>query len=319
MKNIDRINTQRLIKKAMSYEILYEWEDVFSKELGIPLHFETKLDYYIQRVPILSSLFRNTRLMFDVQMFPNKHQKVYNVIPQIVDYYFKEGSEYESFIKNYSHLPVVLLSSKEACDYIVSKTSKIRVEHLALSISDKYRITACTSYEKMYDIVFVGRQNKILATYIEQYIKDHPSLKYVYRKKEGEGFNYYSNDGVCLGSFETREEYMSLMKKARIGLYATPGIDGGEVRTNGFSQVTPRLLEYIACGCHVIARYRNNSDTDYYELNSICPNIDTYEDFEKRMDYCLNNTVDMEFYSDYLAKHYTSVRAKELREILNHL
>ena len=84
----------------------------------------------------------------------------------------------------------------------------------------------------------------------------------------------------------SRDGYLDSMKKSRIALYATPGIDGGEKRTNGFSQVTPRFLEMVASGCNIIARYKTNADTDYYELEKFCQSINTYEEFEKEMDKC---------------------------------
>ena len=100
-------------------------------------------------------------------------------------------------------------------------------------------------------------------------------------------------------------------------VYSTPGIDGGETRTNGFNQITPRFLELIACGCHVIARYPSNPDTDYYEINKFCPNIEDYLQFEKRLDYCLETEVNLDNYRHYLLKHYTSVRCKELQHAIS--
>lgn len=70
------------------------------------------------------------------------------------------------------------------------------------------------------------------------------------------------------------------MRKGKMGLYSTPGIDGDESRTKGYHQVTPRFLELVATGCHIIARYSMNSDTEYYDLKSFSENIETYEQFE---------------------------------------
>lgn len=314
------VNSCRTYKKEASFDIIYEWEDQFCKSLNASIHYEHSFHRYIHGVPFISWLLKSRRLHFSIDMIPYINRTRYNVIPQIVDFYYKKGSrDYELFEEKYSKFPLVFISSKEVYEYLIENHCKVNILHLGLSISDVYSITPYTQYEKQYNLVLMGRPNPMLAKFLDMYVKDHPDFVYVYRRQVNGEFNYYTSNGQLIGNLDTREGYIDLMRKAKVGFYSTPGIDGGEVRTNGFSQVTPRLLEYIACGCHVIARYRNNSDTDYYELNSICPNIDTYEDFEKRMDYCLNNTVDMEFYSDYLAKHYTSVRAKELREILNHL
>ena len=249
-------------------------------------------------------------------MVPNIRSKVFNIIPQIVDFYFKKGKEMDRFYHCYKNLPLIIFSSREVYDYIKNLYPNMNIAHLALSISDIYSITPSNKFEKYYDLVLMGRQNPILEDYLNRYVQENPDFIYVYRKQIGNDFCYYTSKGELVGKINSRKDYINLMRKAKVGLYATPGIDGGEKRTNGFSQVTPRFLEYIACGCHVVARYCNNSDTDYYELNSICPSIETYEDFENRMEYCLNNPVDMIFYSDYLSKHYTSVRAKQLQEII---
>ena len=106
------------------------------------------------------------------------------------------------------------------------------------------------------------------------------------------------------------------MKLAKCGLYSTPGIDGGESRTNGFSQVTPRFLELIACGCHIIARYKQNSDTDYYQLGNFSQSIDDYKSFERALDLSRDSIVDMNKYSKYLSNHYTSNRVELLSKFI---
>ena len=37
------------------------------------------------------------------------------------------------------------------------------------------------------------------------------------------------------------------------------------------------------------------------------------------MDYYRNNIIDIKLYEEYLSKHYTSVRAKQLEEIIKNL
>lgn len=313
---IKKIITTRSYQKKPSYDIIYEWEDVFQSILKIPFSFEKRYNYYFNRIPFLSYFFKLRNLAFSIEMVPNIRSKVFNIIPQIVDFYFKKGKEMDRFYHCYKNLPLIIFSSREVYDYIKNLYPNMNIAHLALSISDIYSITPSTKFEKYYDLVLMGRQNPILEDYLNRYVQENPDFIYVYRKQIGNDFCYYTSKGELVGKINSRKDYINLMRKAKVGLYATPGIDGGEKRTNGFSQVTPRFLEYIACGCHVVARYCNNSDTDYYELNSICPSIETYEDFENRMEYCLNNPVDMIFYSDYLSKHYTSVRAKQLQEII---
>ena len=47
--------------------------------------------------------------------------------------------------------------------------------------------------------------------------------------------------------------------------------------------------------------------------------VDSYEEFEFAMYRAKNAAVDMQMYSDYLAKHYTSIRVEELKKILESL
>ena len=209
-----------------------------------------------------------------------------------------------------------MISSREAYDYLVSVKCPLNIRHLALSISDKYCIDDKTTFEKRYDVVMLGRQNKVLQEFLNEYSERHKELTYVYGKKEGRNFRYYDQDGLDLGTMSSRDDYMNLMKMSRIGMYATPAMDGGRTDTNGFDQVTPRFLEYIVSGCHVLARYPKNSDTDYYELDKMSTRIDTYEQFEKAMDEMRYKEVDVARYAKYLANHYTSVRVHTLLKYL---
>ena len=193
---------------------------------------------------------------------------------------------------------------KEVYEYLLAKNTRLNIRHLALSLSDRYKITSNTCYEKKYDVILIGRQNPVLKDFLDQYKKTHPDLTIFIPSKQ---------------ELASRDGYLDSMKKSRIALYATPGIDGGEKRTNGFSQVTPRFLEMVASGCNIIARYKTNADTDYYELEKFCQSINTYEEFEKEMDKCRIKGPDMTFYSSYLKKHYTSKRVEELQVILNEI
>lgn len=320
---LEEIITQRSYETRPSYDLVYEWEDILLSHLDVKFSYDKEIrnkNKWVRRIPFSRYLLTSKpAFMFQMIGMRSVSCNKKNIVPHIIDFFIKDPKELKRFYSRYSEAQAVLVSSKEAYDFLCNNKCPLPLHHLALSISDKYALTTESSFSKEYDLVLMGRQNPILENFLKTYISDHPDFVYVFRKQENGEFNYYTSKGKKIGNINTRKEYIDLMRKAKVGLYATPGIDGGEVRTNGFSQVTPRLLEYIACGCHVLARYTNNSDTDYYELNSICPSIDTYEDFAKRMDYCLNNPVDMKFYSDYLAKHYTTVRAKQLQEIIKDL
>lgn len=316
-----KIITQRDCETWPSWDLVYEWEDILVKELNASFVFEPKIldNKKIKKIPCIYKILvtrGSTTLAFDMApVLSESLQNARDVIRCIIDFYLKK-EDIPFFEKAYSKNSVVLISSKEVFDFLNKNNCKLNIKHFPLSISDKYRITPNTCIEKEYDLVLMGRQNPVLLSFLKQYENEHPSFRYVYRERSGANFQYFTSDGKVLGNINTREQYWSIMRKGKCALYSTPGMDGGESRTNGFSQVTPRFLEILACGCHVIARYKTNSDTEFYELDKFCPSIEDYSSFEQRLNHALKTDVDMNMYADYLSKHYTSVRAQQLLSFL---
>lgn len=319
---ISQVLTNRSISNGKDYGIVNEWEDIFSEMLNVPLYYDNwkRRDKTIfWKIPWLASFFQTNLPTFAYVMLPiaspyGNNKK--NIIPCMIDFFCRDKNELQQFYKRYDKNPVVLISSREAYDYLVSVKCPLNIRHLALSISDKYCIDDKTTFEKRYDVVMLGRQNKVLQEFLNEYSERHKELTYVYGKKEGRNFRYYDQDGLDLGTMSSRDDYMNLMKMSRIGMYATPAMDGGRTDTNGFDQVTPRFLEYIVSGCHVLSRYHKNSDTEFYELDKMSTRIDTYEQFEKAMDEMRYKEVDVARYAKYLANHYTSVRVHTLLKYL---
>lgn len=330
MKELEKILTDRNIEGEVFYDLVFEWENQLSKSLSIPFIDDWKIgkNRYLKRIsiPNISRLMTCGQLSLYFKMSGyerfNSWFNTKDIIPAIIDFY-PTKEQISSIEKMYKRNPIVLISSKEVYDFLVANNVNLPLVHWALSISDIYRIDEDTHFEKKYDLVMMGRQNPTLQSYSKRYAESHPDFTFVYRviknhKNGHRDFLYYTSDGKSLGAVNSRKQYFDLMRQSRCGLYAPPGIDndGKDNITHGFHQVTPRFLEYIASGCHILARYPKNSDTDYYELGKFCPSIESYEQFEDRMDYCRSHEVDMKLYRDYLEKHYTSVRAKELQKIL---
>lgn len=319
---LSQVLTNRGVSNGKDYGIVNEWEDVFSELLGVPLYYDKwkrRDKALLWKFPWLASFFQTNIPTFTYVMLPlasphGNNKK--NIIPCMIDFFCRDNYELQQFYKRYDKNPLVLISSKEAYDYLVSVQCPLNIKHLALSIPDKYCFDETTYSEKSYDVVMLGRQNKVFNSFLEQYKKKHPDLTYVFGTMEGNRFLYRDSYGNNLGYLDSRADYMEMMRKSRIGLYATPGMDGGREHTNGFNPVTPRFLEYIVSGCHVLARFPKNSDTDYYELDKMSTRIETFGQFEKAVDDLRDKVVDIHRYSRYLSKHYTSVRVQTL---LNYL
>lgn len=326
-----KIITKRKFQKWRSWQLVYEWEDIFKKELGISfiINFDNyfhlrfgKLGHFYTKLPI-AKYWPYPSFLFEMlpteRLTPHNNSK--NIIPCIIDWYLKTPEELQSFFKDYSNHKLILVTSKEVFDYLSSIDTPIPFGHLPLSLSDKHRITPKTTFKKDIDVVLMGRQNPVLLNWLNLYKDNNPKITIVSSKRQFDNYNYYTQDGVFVTNATTREQCMDLMKRSRVCLYSTKAMDDDytDFNTNGFNQVTPRLFECMATGNHIIARYKENEDTDYFELKTICPHTDSYESFRNQMDYALSNPVDMKFYSDYLEKHYTSRRVKMLEDIVKSL
>ena len=317
---LNRILTCRNHDQRFFWQIVFEWEDVFAKEMNLSLWNEPQISQnpHAFRLPMLGDLVtigKGNIFRYDMSSGIYEFWNTRRVVPCIIDFIMdmKRLSEFEHAYKKHR---MVLISSLEAYEILQQRQTKLPIGHLALSLSDKYRITPSTKIEKKYDLVLMGRQNPVLMKYVREYAEKHSDFIYVYRPESEKGFTYYTSKGTMVGDVVDREQYMQLTRQARCSLYSTQCVDGGPEWRNGYNQVTPRFLEMIASGCHVIARYTDNPDTRFYEIGKFAPMCDCYSDFEKQMDKARNEEVDMEMYANYMEKHYTSVRVKQLKKIL---
>lgn len=319
---IDNILTQRLYQTWPSWHLVFEWEDTFNKCLNSRLICESEIveKRVISKIPLLYNVITNNWAnTFYFEMFAKLNNNIRNhrnMIPCIIDCYVNK-ERIRLFEKQYSKCKVVFVSSREVYNYLKANNCRLNLMHLPLSLPDKYKVTSQKFFKKSFDVVMMGRQNVVLHEMLMKYALENPSFNFVYERNDRPKFHYYTRSGKFLGVYDSRDKYFELMRQSKVALYSTPGIDGGENRTHGFNQVTPKFLEILSSGCHVIARYESNPDTDYYELSKFSKNITKYEDFKVCMKRYLNEEVDMDLYAHYLAKHYSSVRAKEMANVLS--
>ena len=69
-------------------------------------------------------------------------------------------------------------------------------------------------------------------------------------------------------------------------------------------------------GCQVIGHYPQAADTLWYNISSVVPNVDTYDEFCEYMDKMRQSDFDFERVSSFMQNHYTSSRVPVLKEIL---
>ena len=341
---ISSILTSRTFEKNPSFHLLYEWEDDLSIDLAAPVidakpfYRKALINRYTKK--IVSTLGeRSFERLNEIVESPNplrsagKSNLVFELyvatepnfstssraIPILVDFW--KHTDLKLFYHTYRHCKLILVSSLEAFNFLKANSCPLNIAHFPLSLSDRYRLQPEQIYPKLYDILLAGRlnirTNQILRNYLEEFIIKFPEVEYLYQKEIDGEFYYISNKRGAIGKFQSREDYMRLLRASKVSFYSTPGLDGGEKRTGGFNPVTPRYLELLSAQCLLLGRYPKNEETDFYELSNVCPNVESYEEFESTLlGYLNQNTSTFTAHREILEKHYTSCRAQQLLELL---
>lgn len=343
--NLSDILSSRYFEHNPNHHLIYEWEEDFSTALAIPIvnakPFYRKVIYNrytkkllntlsesilqkLNNIISLSALSRDTAgysLAFELSVInvPD-FSTTAKAVPLMIDFW--KNTDLASFYKTYRNCKLILISSLETFNFLKADNCPLPIKHLGLSLSDRYRLDENTHYEKKYDILLAGRlnirTNQVLRDYLEEFIHRYPDTEYLYQQEIDGEYYYVSNKRGTIGKFHTRQDYIDLLRASKISFYSTPGLDGGEKRTGGFNPVTPRYLELLSAQCLLLGRYPKNEETDFYELPKVCPNIDTYEDFETTLlGYLNQKNTSFATHRKILDKHYTSRRAQQLAEILH--
>lgn len=332
MINLKGIYTVRDTKKPYYWDIVFEWEDEFAKVLDIPLiHVGKKYDKIYQPSNIKKILNRLNYYQLK-DKYSSSCESYYlafqigvpgiysfhcgaNVIPLIIDFW--KGEDLKRFQDIFSISKVVLVTSREVYNYLKEVGVKVNLQHISLSLPDKYYLDVINA-EKDIDLIQIGRQNNTLNSYIKRFLIEFPSINYVYtEKKENEVVNISTKFGP-LSTSSDRKSFIKLLQRSRINLLSAPGLDDDIERTGGFSPVTPRFLESAACGCHMIGIYPENDDFKYYGIAKICKKVHSYEAFRNTV---LENlgTDNQPNYHDFLRKNLSSIKGQELKNKLSKL
>lgn len=309
--------------EAVWTSIIYEWEDELCHAFNAKLRYSppTLIMRALKPVPRLYQLTHcnNTLLTFEEQALHGWGNALNapNVVPWVVDWYVHQGAEEMAFTRAHRRNPLVLISSRQAYQQAVDDNLPLNFQHLALSLPDQWQLQDDCLQHKIYDCAEMGRMNPILHQFLLKYAERHPHFTYVTRRLEN-GMNlHFTNNGRDLGDIRSRQQYMGLLRQAKVALYAAAGCETRDWR-KGFGQVTPRLLEMLSQGCNVIARYQNNPDTNWWGLPKLFPSVDNYILFEQLMDKALQTPPDLHQQALWLLQHYTSQRAKQLNDLLQH-
>ncbi|MCR5414055.1 MAG: glycosyltransferase family 1 protein [Kiritimatiellae bacterium] len=317
MNRITSIITARFLNKEPWRDIIYEWEDVLADALNAKLADCRKCT---SAPP--DGAGGGLSLTFKLQAKQAEHSNRRDVVPWIIDFYLRTDEELQTFYNAFSRNPLVLVSSREAYEFLKEKRCPLNIRHVGLSLPDKYALKPDAKFEKKYDVLNAGRPSKQMAEWLERYADSHPGFVYVMRQYLNTEKHYavaVTQKNEKVGYCDTREQYFGLLRMAKVSMYSTQSIDGDRQAANGYNQVTPRFLEILACGCKVISRYADNPDTDWYDMKSMSTKVDTYGEFEAALDKARAGEADIEKSAKYLARHLTSARVKDILEAVGSL
>lgn len=315
--------------QASSFDTVYEWEKIISEELYLKIEKQNKIVDWINRQIELRLKARDffhfflpkrtsLSLLFIMTVGVDKKCRLTkNTIPVIIDFWLKD-EQLILFYENFKHCPLVLITSAEVYQFLKDHNCPLNIAHWPLSLPDRLKLDPDAVFDKKWDLALLGRTNPFFLRMLEQYCEKHPDFEYVLGSNNIDNRYFYTNKGKNVGNAIGREAYIKMLYATKISFYTTPGLDEAKTETNFFNQVTPRFLELLAGGCLVMAHYPKNADTDYYQLETICEDIDNYEKFENKLEsYRKIIKVPIKQYSEYLSNHYTSARISLLIDILN--
>jgi hypothetical protein len=332
---ITRIYTNRSSNILPSWHVVYEWEDIFAQKLRAKMIGYGDEDNIFHRRNIKKKLINSYKLnnirfeLRKVLPINPKHKLIFflspppeysfltncNVIPVIIDFWKQTDLKRLNII--FKNTKFVFVTSLEAYNYLKTVDCQFKIKHLPISISDIYKPT--TYPEKDIDIIQIGRQNSVINAFMEKLLDKYPHIEYVSQNKEKGMFNYFSNKRGNLGSFTNREDFLKILKRSKISLMSSPGVDNGAMRTGGFNPVTPRFLESAANYCYMLGRYVNNEDFNYFGISEICHEINDYNLFEKTILSMLSSKFNKFVeYNAFLERHYTSKRVELFLEEIKH-
>ena len=290
-----RIMTERKWEDRSFYQVAWEWEDAIKETFenqGFPVEFDyvhaTKnkaLQYLYKfiitknQLPIKKTNIEKIEVYFPLRVWHCNQYLKKNMIPIFLDAY---ESDTDVIIRMTRKLPFFFVTAYDTYKEIKRKDPSSKVQFMPLSISDRWVDEEV--YEKDIDVIQMGRRSETLHQYMIKYCENHPNVNYVYLESK-KTWNYTSTTLGSMGTLDTRDEFMNMLRRARVSLVSTPGIE--TQRFGSFDFFTPRFFESSAAGCMMIGRYTENEESDLLDVNSVCSNVKSQKEFDDILDNML--------------------------------
>ena len=321
-----KIISRRFTDEATYWQTVYEWEDIFAEELDLEINkscnriHPAKKDLFTRIVRKLFRIIYERRsftyanlLNLAFIMVPEEswYYKLDHVIPIYLDV---DSWKIDKIKRDTRKLPLFFVTSKKIHEMI----NQDNCFFIPLSVSDKYYDKKWALSKRDIDVVYTGRRNKLLHSYMLDYCKSHPNCNYVYIGKSDDEGNavYVSVNGDVYGSFRERSDYIGLLRNSKISLVSVHDSDTvREDQENDF--FTPRFYESAVCYCHMIGCYVENMEAGIIGIKDICHNVKSYDSFAEQIDRFLvtDNKVNAERYDSFIKSNLTSKRTLQIKKI----
>lgn len=326
---IDGIYSLRDFCNENFRDCVFEWEDDIHDFLGHKNDikcisnphdnlFAKLRNKILHRLPFKNNSFDKLKIAFCMSIFEIDYFKlvcVGGVLPIFIDFWPRD---IKAFIKIIGMNYAVVTSLDMY--YLVSPYCP-NVIYMPLCISNRW-IDDVPQKENI--IVQMGRNNPVLQNYAMQYSMSHSDIEYIYAKynQMKKHLTYYSTKKGIIDTPETRQEYMQVLKRAKICLLSSPGIDNTRPMARGIDYPTPRFYETAVNYCHMIGRY-NETHQEFIRqgIDRVCHNIKSYAQFEFLCDEIINGNraIDKRIYDAFIERHTTRTWIGELLDKVNAL
>lgn len=308
---IRSIITTRNVSKWPTFQMVHEWEDILGAQLGVPLR---PLDDECL-LPAKHSPEQGFDLLFlplasELEDYACNH----SIIPIVMDLW---RNSFSSFIRCAPQFRLIFVANLQAYQELSPQLPNLR--YLPFTLADQYLDYSLP--DKDIDIIHYGRRNPLLDQYLHLFLHDHPACHAVITEKsdDGETIQIHSNNCGDLGSSDSRSKFMRLLSRCRISLVSTVGMDGSR-QTGGIDPISPRFLESMAAGCHLVGRIPDNSEFRDSGLAQLCHHVNSYQQFEKVTLELLADPVNpRERYRPFLQNRLTSSLVPIVRNALSSL
>ena len=269
---IRSIITTRCCNRWPTWQMVHEWEDILATILGVPFRAIGKTCM----LPDPYCLPNNYDLLFlqlasELQYYSENKQ----LIPIVMDLW---RDDFSDFIKIAPHFRLLFVTNLQAYEELSPRLSNLR--YLPFSLADQYFNQPLPI--KDIDIIQYGRRNPQLDQFMSHLLANHPEIHYLTTEAfdQGKTIHIYSNKFGDMGESDSRRTFMNILSRCKVSLVSTVSMDGSRA-TGGIDPVSPRFLESMAAGCHLVGRIPDNKEFRATGITEVCHHVTSYQQFEQ--------------------------------------